>query len=228
MSDQSVPTVSRGLPIAIVRGVLFFLGTAILSRQLLGEEANPFDGSTPALLLIAGLLTVDAVGTNLALWKVGRQNPRTLGWPSALGSPNLARDIVLGILGFGVCALWITLVMFAVGGLEAVNEVAGGIADFTLRQRLCFFAIGIFGACVAEESLYRGYLQPAMVQKLGVVGGILLTSLLFSLLHFNFNPISIVSKFLLGATYGVLAWRTGSLVAPGVTHALVWFVIGAS
>ena len=223
-TNESAPTVGRGLPIAVVRGVLFFLGTAVLARAIMGDEANPFDGSPTSLLLIAGLLTVDAIGTNLALWKVGRQNPRTLGWPSQ----HLARDIVLGVVGFGVCALWIFCVMYAVGRMEAVHEILGNIEGYTIQQRVAFVVVGVVGACVAEESLYRGYLQPAMVKKVGVVGGIVLTSLLFSLLHFNFNPISVVSKFLLGATYGVLAWRTGSLVAPGVTHALVWFVIGAS
>jgi membrane protease YdiL (CAAX protease family) len=223
-ADESVPTIPRGLPIAVVRGVLFFLGTAILPRVLFGPEFNPFDGSGAGVALVVVLLTLDAVGTNLALWKVGRQDPRTLTWPSK----NIARDVVLGVVGFGVCVGWIALILLGLGGAPAVQEFVDGIVAFTSPQRLCFIAIGIFGACVAEESLYRGYLQPAMVRKLGVVGGILLTSLIFSVLHFNPNPVSIVSKFLLGATYGVLAWRTGSLVAPGVTHALVWFVIGAS
>ena len=52
--------------------------------------------------------------------------------------------------------------------------------------------------------------------------------LVFSLLHFNPHPISLISKLALGATYGVIAWRTKGLVAPAVTHALVWWVIGAS
>ena len=223
-NDDDAPTVSRALPIAVVRGVLYVLGTAVLSRALLGEGVDPFGGSGPALALIAALLLCDVVGTNLALWKIGRQTPRTLGWIAQ----HVGRDVVLGIGGFVVCAAFFALVMLALGGQEAIDEVTSGIAGYTVAQRVSFVVIGVFGACAAEESLYRGYLQPALARKLGVVGGVVVTALLFSALHFNPNPVSLVVKFFFGVIYGVLALRTGSLVAPGVTHALVWAVIGAA
>lgn len=221
---ESTPTIRRGLAIATVRGVLFFTGTAIVARQILGDDVDPFGGSGPALMVIAVLLACDVVGTSMALWRIGGQTPTTLRWPST----HLGRDVVIGVTGFAVCAGWLALVMLAVGGTAAIREVVDAIAAYSPSQRVCFIAIGVCGGAIAEESLYRGYLQPALVGKLGVVGGIVLTSLLFSLLHFNFNPISVVSKFLLGCTYGVIAWRTGSLTAPAVTHALVWVVIGAA
>lgn len=224
VTTESTPTIRRGLAMAIIRGVLFFAGTAIVARQVLGDGVDLFGGSGPALAIIAALLLCDAVGTSLALWRVGRQTPATLGWPSV----HVGRDVVIGVIGFAVCAAWLVLVMLAVGGTAAVGEVLDAIVGWSPTQRASFVVIGICGAAIAEESLYRGYLQPALVSKLGVVGGILLTSLLFSLLHFNFNPVSVVSKFLLGCTYGLIAWRTGSLVAPAVTHALVWVLIGAA
>lgn len=223
-TDDTTPTIARGLPIAVVRGVLFFLGTAILAHAVMGDDANPFDGSNTALLLVAALLTVDAVGTNLALWKVGRQNPQRLGWHL----DHVARDVVIGVVGFGVCAVIVYAVIYGFAGKEGVDETVANIVGFTTRQRFEFFVIGIFGASVAEESLYRGYLQPALINKLGPIGGILLTSVLFSVLHLNPHPISLITKAALGATYGVVAWRTKGLVAPAVTHALVWWVIGAS
>ncbi len=221
---DSTPTIGRGLAIATVRGVLFFTGTAILARMILGDDVDPFGGSGPALLVIAVLLACDVVGTTMALWRIGRQTPATLGWPSA----HLGRDVVIGAAGFALCAGWLALVMLAVGGTAAIREVVDAIVAYSPSQRVCFIVIGICGGAIAEESLYRGYLQPALVGKLGVAGGIVLTALLFSLLHFNFNPISVVAKFLLGGTYGVIAWRTGSLTASAVTHALVWVVIGAA
>jgi len=221
---ESTPTIQRGLTIATVRGMLLFVGTAIVARSVLGDDVDLFGGTRTAVMVIAALLTCDAVGTTTALWRIGRQTPTTLGWPSA----HLGRDVVVGVAGFGVCVGWLALVMLAVGGTAAIHEVIDSIAAYSPSQRVCFVAIGVLGGAVAEESLYRGYLQPALVGKLGVIGGIVVTSLVFSLLHFNFNPVSVVAKFLLGCTYGVVAWRTGSLTAPAVTHALVWVVIGAA
>jgi len=221
---ESTPTIQRGLTIATVRGMLLFVGTAIVARSVLGDDVDLFGGTRTAVMVIAALLTCDAVGTTTALWRIGRQTPTTLGWPSA----HLGRDVVVGVAGFGVCVGWLALVMLAVGGTAAIHEVIDSIAAYSPSQRVCFVAIGVLGGAVAEESLYRGYLQPALVGKLGVIGGIVVTSLVFSLLHFNFNPVSVVAKFLLGCTYGVFAWRTGSLTAPAVTHALVWVVIGAA
>ncbi len=218
------PRAGRGFAIAVVRGVLFFVGTVLASRLFLGEDVDPFGGSDAALVLVAVLLTIDCVGTNLALLKVARQNPQSLGWRF----DNVARDVVVGVAGFVVCAAIVCGVIFAFFGSEGVDDTLKNIREFSLRQRLCFFAIGVFGGAMAEESLYRGYLQPALVKRLGPVGGIAVTSLVFSLLHLNFKPISVISKALLGATYGVVALRTGGLLAPAVTHALVWWVIGAS
>jgi membrane protease YdiL (CAAX protease family) len=224
VSTVEQPRPGRGLAIAVTRGVLFFTGTVLASRTILGEGVDPYSGSQAALVVVAVLLTIDAVGTSLALWKVGGQTPRSLGWRF----DDVLRDVAVGVAGFVVCAAIIATVIVVFLGHEGLVETLTTIRDFSLAQRLCFFAIGVFGASIAEESLYRGYLQPALVQRLGPVGGIVVTSLVFSVMHFNFKPISLIAKALLGATYGVVAMRTSGLLAPAVTHALVWWVIGAS
>lgn len=219
----TVDPARRGLLIAVIRGVLFFVGTVLVARSVVGDEGSPYDGSNAALAVVAVLLTLDAVGTNVALWRAG-QNPRSLGWTF----DHVARDVVFGVVGFVVAAAILAGVIVAFFGADGVSETVDGIRDFTLRQRVCFFVIGVLGASAAEESLYRGYLQPALVQRLGPVAGIALTSIVFSVMHLNFKPISLISKALLGATYGALRHKTGGLLAPAVCHALVWWVIGAS
>ncbi|MFN8050819.1 MAG: CPBP family intramembrane glutamic endopeptidase [Acidimicrobiales bacterium] len=81
---------------------------------------------------------------------------------------------------------------------------AGGATLFVLMA--CVFA-----PC-AEELLYRGVLQRSRDWSSAVIG-IVVTSLLFGLLHLE--PLQFVGLALFGAASGVLVWRTGRL-GPGI------------
>ena len=68
-----------------------------------------------------------------------------------------------------------------------------------------------------EELIFRGFLQPLLVQNLGDRGGVFLTSLVFALPHGDsaFLPI-----FGLALLLGSLKLRTQRLSAPFAVHAL--------
>jgi hypothetical protein len=54
---------------------------------------------------------------------------------------------------------------------QSRGEVGRTIADYTGAQRLLFVLIGVQAALV-EESLFRGYLQPTLMEKLGPMFGV--------------------------------------------------------
>ena len=65
-------------------------------------------------------------------------------------------------------------------------------------------------AAVGEEGLFRGVLQPLFIRwTRNPVLGIIVTALIFSAVHMQFY--GFVPRFLLGALFGVLAYRSGSL-----------------
>jgi len=83
---------------------------------------------------------------------------------------------------------------------------------------LLFFTVVIL-VPVSEEILFRGMAYTTLKDRFGVHGGILLSTLLFSLLHqmvFYFVPI-----FLMGLAFAYVYERTGSLLPSIFSHALI-------
>ncbi|MEX0613170.1 MAG: CPBP family intramembrane glutamic endopeptidase [Pirellulales bacterium] len=70
-----------------------------------------------------------------------------------------------------------------------------------------------------EELLFRGYMQRRLLERWSAWPAILVTSLLFAILHIT--PHAIAVALPVGIWFGVVAWRTGS-VWPGILgHAFV-------
>jgi uncharacterized protein len=78
-----------------------------------------------------------------------------------------------------------------------------------------------------EEIFFRGFVLRAWQREYGLAFGLVGSSLLFGLVHFGLNPIEalpaalpdLLIKSLVGLALGLLAIRTGSLVAPIAAHA---------
>jgi hypothetical protein len=69
---------------------------------------------------------------------------------------------------------------------------------------------------VAEEAMFRGVLQPLLVKGSGKHFGIVLTSLIFALLHQQFQVL--LAIFVLGLVLGYLREWTKSLWVPTLVH----------
>jgi membrane protease YdiL (CAAX protease family) len=75
----------------------------------------------------------------------------------------------------------------------------------------------------SEEVLFRGYVQTRLVERLGAIRGILIGSIVFTLLHLLVRPISpvtIVSAVILWAAIGTLYHLSRSLYLVGTFHAV--------
>lgn len=69
---------------------------------------------------------------------------------------------------------------------------------------------------ICEELLFRGYAQRQFERSTGIVGGILLSGILFGLYHFR--PSQLLPLAVLGIYLAYLTWRTGSLWPAIVVH----------
>lgn len=69
---------------------------------------------------------------------------------------------------------------------------------------------------VAEEALFRGVMQPLLIKGSGRHFGIILTSLIFALLHQQFQVL--LAIFVLGMVLGYLREWTKSLWVPTLVH----------
>lgn len=79
---------------------------------------------------------------------------------------------------------------------------------------------------LAEEVVFRGWVQPVLIEAWGPAIGLGLSSLAFALLHLAGGAeglLTIANLFLGGLVMGLLAYRTGGILAPFAFH-YVWNV----
>jgi hypothetical protein len=78
-------------------------------------------------------------------------------------------------------------------------------------------------AGVAEELFFRGWLQTFLVDRFGLLAGIILTSLLFGLAHYLSKEYALYA-FVTGIYLGAVFQWTGNLYLLMVIHALYDFI----
>jgi membrane protease YdiL (CAAX protease family) len=163
------------------------------------------------LLLVALFLREHGIG-----WREGF-GFRAEGWPRTVGLAVAAVFVALPVA--------LLLQQLSALGMKSVSVepqvqvvVQTLQATQTLQQRVFFAFIAIVGAPVVEEIIFRGILYPAIKHsgwpRLALWG----TSLFFALTHANvatFLPLTFLAMVLV-----FLYERTGSLLAPILTHSL--------
>jgi len=75
-------------------------------------------------------------------------------------------------------------------------------------------------APLSEEFMYRGVLLVTLLKRTGAAGAIVISSAIFALVHVPAEPQAVLPLFFLGMALAYAAYRTRSLVAPIVAHAL--------
>jgi membrane protease YdiL (CAAX protease family) len=124
---------------------------------------------------------------------------------------------VAGVLTIGVVfgALLSLGVLPESPALAGLGEFVAGLSGATLAAAVV--VIGIAPG-IAEELLFRGYIQTRFCQRWGVGWGILWTSVLFGVMHLDL--IHGLFAFGLGIYLGYLTEWTGSIVPAMVCHAV--------
>lgn len=157
----------------------------------------------------------------------------------AIGLRARAVDAPIGVLGFGlvypvVAALGSLLALAAVWwsalrGTPApepmAHETLRLLSDPLMpRDHWWWAAVGavILGAPLAEEVIYRGFVQTGLLRLTGSpAAAIVLTSLAFVLPHVTVvEPHALLVLLVLSFGFGLAADRTGRLAAPVLMHML--------
>jgi membrane protease YdiL (CAAX protease family) len=120
---------------------------------------------------------------------------------------------------------WLTA--FGVAGFAALLRTPNTPNPLTelMPDRPSMILIGIFGVTLgplAEELIFRGFLQPLVVRSVGAVPGILLAAVPFGLLHFAEYGNSWRHVLLIcgaGAAFGWMRHATQSTKASTLMHA---------
>ncbi len=183
----------------LVFAFLFYSFRPPVFREPLQLAPAPVIALDQALLL--ALLCLAAFVVALA---VRRQPLRSLGWNRGLITPALQ-------VGFALAILTIFL-------HNRVMDVLRGINDAGLLALL--LALGI---SLAEETIFRGYIQLRLAWWLGAWPGLILTAALFAIWHLpawlNHLPtdqllILLLLTFIQGLILGWIMRKTGNVAAP--------------
>lgn len=111
-----------------------------------------------------------------------------------------------------ICGGLITLPLLA----WALNLVQ---PELTLPSWWWIFAMNnLIFTCVAEEVLFRGYIQGFLCQRLTPSIAIIIASVLFGLAHFSGGPLFIIIATLAGILYGLSYYWTRKITIAIVVH----------
>jgi membrane protease YdiL (CAAX protease family) len=150
------------------------------------------------VFLVAAMIAVGFEGRRLWL---GGSHPWT----------DLAMGLACGSAGF--CAA--VLVAYLAGSVTTGAMLASPIGALALGAALVLFQ------SVAEEAFFRGWLQPVLCANWGGRIGLTVTAAAFAVLHIiagAHGVLAVINLFLGGLLFGLLALRTGGLLAPAAAH----------
>lgn len=176
-------------------------------------------GSGFAGLGLTGIVLTQILAFALPAMFLARSRPT--GWQALWG--HALRPRTLAATALIACSLWywnahwITALGVDWGRPEQAEEWAKLLA---LNSRPMGLSIVVFAMVPAlcEELLHRGIVLPAFVGKLGVWPGLVLSSLLFALMHLDLGRL--LPTFVLGMMAGHVRLRTGSLRPAILLHLL--------
>lgn len=152
---------------------------------------------------------------------------RFAGWKArdyfALVAPS-KRDLLL------VLGCWI-LLLALIGGIDCIFAETSKADENWLRQiylearaaralPLLWFSV-VVDAPIFEEMIFRGFLFRGWSStRLGALGAIMLTSLLFGLIHVQYTWMGALQCTLVGLAAGWLRWHSRSIFPPMLLHAI--------
>ncbi len=173
------------------------------------------DGSSGLVLLLAEFIGYAIVFLALRVLFARHGKPlfASLGWV-----PQPFRTLHLAVLGV-LLAVAVVLLGNIMGFPNVETPFDKLLNDATSRVAIALFGVTL--GPIIEELLFRGFLQPVMVDSIGVLPGILATSVFFGALHLTQNAFiwqSGVLITLVGFVLGVVRHVSGSTRASTITH----------
>ncbi len=162
-------------------------------------------------LILCGMLWL-YVSRDERAKRIGLTHFGTMPLQHALG---LAAALIVAGMAFSA---FISTYVFPDVEMQAdMNKIMAAVPNTFSDQALRLLTVAVFGP-IAEELLFRGLLQNAFMRHMRPAFAIALAALLFSLVHLQ--PYAIPGLMALGAGFGFLYYKTGSLRLTIMLHML--------
>lgn len=221
-SGSVVHAVALSLSMLIIINLTITLGIGLENLSTLIAEAESQEGApatSTAVLWLQQLLTFAAAVVGVG-WPLRRRFSQTMQRLAIV--PPSVREIIIGLAG-GVGMVGVVLVLevlagaFGFGADPDVEKLTEQLLGPLFGSPFGIFTLGV-AAALGEETVFRGAAQPRF--------GLLLTALLFALVHSNYGiTFSTVVVFLLGLVLGWVRIRHNTTTAM-LLHATYNITLG--
>jgi len=202
--------------LALVVSAVMAVAVGASLGQLSREVANRYDG----VLVTVGTLT--SVPIEVALLAVAARLRR---WPAAnylaLNVPRRCDAVVAVFCAIALVAVFDALLVLTGNDIVTPFQMESYHSAVEAGWLpLLFLAVVIF-APVGEEIAFRGFLYRGLVRHCHEIHAIIIVSLVWSLLHIQYNWIGVAQIFLFGLLFGWFRWTSGSTTVTILMHVVV-------
>ncbi len=182
--------------------------------------------TTNAILMAVGYLFCGVCTIAVIVYRIGRR--RSVWELLGLKWRRLAACIGQGIAGFGVVVALLAIALSVLGqfGIEKIVPLAPQApVDVFLETRnpltfaIYFLLVGI-AAPLIEETIFRGFVYAGLRRMMTVPAAALASGLVFAAVHVAVPVGSLLVITMIGVVLAYLYERSGSLIAPMITHAM--------
>ncbi len=182
-------------------------------------------GLRPALFLAELGLIAPAL---LAAWRFRSLQPAfRSGWTdAAVLWRAAAAGGALWLMGLGLMDIQARVWSPPAGYLEAFRGLHEQLRPTSALDALLSVTVIALAPALCEEFVFRGVVLPSLQTRLPARAALLVSSLLFGLIHIDgtsggLTPYRVPFAVLVGVGFGVLRQATGTLAAPCLAHALL-------
>ena len=93
------------------------------------------------------------------------------------------------------------------------------VVDNDLQQMLILALTMIFFVGIVEEFVFRSSLQTVLQERIGLIGGLVLATVIFGFMHSGYHlTLQLLYVSLAGLAFGVLFWLSKSLPVVSLSH----------
>jgi membrane protease YdiL (CAAX protease family) len=198
----------------------FLGGTVAFAVLAVGSGAssveNPPEGVTLGATLVQDVLLVVFALLAVRVYD-GEVRPDWLGLRQTPFWPAVGACVVM-MVGWWIFQLLVVLIFGQPEQQDLVEELK------TERSALVLVSFGLLVcvlAPVCEELFFRGLMFRVFADRMGLIGGAVLSGAIFGLVHLTGGPLTTgLVLFALGFGFALVRWWTGSLLPSMGLHAL--------
>jgi uncharacterized protein len=171
------------------------------------------------LILALAVITSTIVGVGLII--LFARLPGKISISDYLGFRAVSGKTLLWSLAIAIGFLLLSEGFGTITGTSSNTDLQINAYKTSMWPPLLFFAVVVIGPAF-EEIFFRGFLfEGFRNSRIKIVGTIILTSLLWTTLHIQYDFYGMITIFVLGIIIGIVRFRTNSLWSCLLIHFLV-------